>query len=155
MPTLILTTQPGFTEVPDSAFDAGNPATAANLKALNAAAKFGAVRTEQFWGYYKHGETVQLPISPADGYEYAREDLRYAFSIYWTGAPPGSALNGTQNLPSRGATGGEGHLLQMGFDIDQATGAIVCDVSYHKDGGAQSDTHDGILMVLTHATRQR
>lgn len=155
MPTLVLGTQPGFAEVPDSAFDAGNPASAANLKAVNAEAKFAAVRTEEFWGYYKHGETVQLPISPADGYQYAREELRYTWSIWWTGAAPGSALNGTQITPSRGATGGPGHLLQMGFSIDQATGVLTCDVSYHKDGGSQTDTHDGILMVITHAKRQR
>ncbi len=155
MPTLTLTSQPGFSEVPDSAFDAGNAASAANLKALNAAAKFAAVRTEQFWGYYKHGETVKLPISPADGYQYSRDELRYSWSVWWTGAPPGSPLDGTQATPSRGATGGPGHLLQTGFDISQATGLITCDVSYHKDGGAQTDTHDGILVVITHATRQR
>lgn len=155
MATLILSTQPGFSEIPDSAFDAGNPLTAANAKALNSAAKFAAVRSEEFWGYYKHGETVQLPISAADGYAYSRDELRYSFDIFWTGAPPGSPLNGTQTTPSRGATGGAGHLLQMGFGVDQATGVVDCLVSYHKDGGAQTDTQDGILMVTTYAKRQR
>ncbi len=153
--TLILTSQPGFTEIPDSVFDAGNPVTAANMKAMNAATKFAAVRTEEFWGYYKHGETVQLPISPADGYEYAIEELRFTWSIFWTGAPPSSELNGTQETPSRGATGGAGNLLQMGFHIDQATGAVTCDVSYYIANGAQVDTNDGILLVTTHAKRQR
>jgi hypothetical protein len=155
MATLILTSQPGFTEVPDSAFDATNPVTAANMKSINAAAKFAAVRTEEFQGYYKHGETVQLPVSLADGYAYAREELVYAWSVYWTGAPPGSALNGTPTPPSRGATGGSGMLLQMGFNIDPATGGIACDVSYYVPNGAQTDTHDGILLVTTHAKRQR
>jgi len=155
MATLTLTSQPGFTEIADTAFDAGNAVTAANMKAINADAKFAAVRTEEFWGYYKHGETVALPISPADGYAYERAELRYTWSIYWTGAPPGSALNGTQTPPSRGATGGAGHLLQMGFDIVQTTGVIECTVSYHKDGGEQTDPHDGILMVVTHAKRSR
>jgi hypothetical protein len=155
MATLTLISQPGFSEVPESAFDAGNPATAANLKALNAAAKFAAVRNEEFWGFYKHGETVLLPVSPADGYLYERAELRYSWSVWWTGAAPGSALNGTQATPSRGATGGAGHMLQIGFDVNQATGVVTCDVSYHKDGGAQMDTHDGILMVVTHAKRQR
>lgn len=154
MATLTLLSQPGFAEVPDSAFDAGNPATAANLKALNAAAKFAAVRDEEFWGYYKHGEAVQIPVSPADGYVYQREELRYTWSVYWTGAAAG-ALNGSQATPARGATGGAGHLLQMGFLIDQATGLVTCNVSYHKDGGAQTDTNDGILLVITHAKRQR
>jgi hypothetical protein len=154
--TLTLTSQPGFSEVPSSALDAGQPLTSANIKAINSDACFAAVRTEEFWGYYKHGETVVLPESPADGYEYAREELRYVIDeIYWTGAPPGSALGGTQNLPSRGATGGAGHLLQMGFHVDQATGAVTCDVSYHVEGGAQTDTHDGILRITTIAKRQR
>ncbi len=151
MPTLVLTSQPGFTDVPDSSFDAGNPVTAANMKALNAAAKFAAVRNEEFWGYYKHGETVQLPVSPADWYAYAVEELLFIWAIFWTGAPPGSALNGTQTPPSRGATGGSGNLLQMGFSVDQATGLVTCDISYYVQGGAQADTNDGILLVMTHA----
>jgi len=153
MSSLTLTTQPGFTEIPDTAFDAGNPATAANLKALNSDAKFGAVRTEHFQGYYKHGETVQLPISPADAYQYQRAELLYHFDLYWTGAPPTGALNGTQTAPTRGATSGEGNLLQFGFDIDAATGLVNCLVSYFKT--SQSDTHDGILFVTTIAVRSR
>lgn len=154
--SLTLSEAPGFTEVPSSAFDAGNPATAANLKALNADAAFAAVRNEEFWGYYKHGETVGTPVSGADGYAYSRSELRYVIaSVYWTGAAPGTALNGTQTAPAKGATSGAGHLLQMGFDVDQATGAVSCDVSYHKDGGSQTDTHDGILKIVTLAKRDR
>jgi len=155
MATLTLTSQPGFSAVPDSAFDAGNPVTAANMKSLNAAAKFAAVRTEEFWGYYKHGETVALPVSPADGYAYAREELRYTWSVYWTGAAPGSVLAGAQTPPARGATGGSGQLLQMGFNVNQGTGLIACDVSYYRDGGAQTDTNDGILLVMVSAKRSR
>lgn len=151
--SLELSTEPGFTEIVDSTFNAGNPVTDVTAKALNANAAFAAVRTEEFWGFYKHGETVQLPVSPADGYEYERAELRYVWSVYWTGAAPGSALNGTQSVPSRGATGGQGTLLQMGFYVDQATGAVSCDVAYYKT--AQSDTHDGILVVTTIAKRDR
>lgn len=153
--SLTLTSQPGFTDIAESAFDAGNAASATNMKALNANAKFGAVRCEQFWGYYKHGETVQLPVSPADGYAYERSELRYSWSFYWTGAPPSSALNGTQTPPSRGATGGAGMLLQMGANVNQSTGAVECSVSYYVHNGSQTDTNDGILMVLVHALRSR
>jgi hypothetical protein len=153
--SLILSEQPGFTEIPDTTFDAGNVIAAATMKALNAAAKFAVVRDEQFWGFYKHGETVALPTSPADGYTYQRSELRYTWSWFWTGAAPGSALAGTQTTPSRGATSGQGHLLEFGADVVQATGVISTDVHYHKDGGSQTDTHDGILMVVTHAQRSR
>lgn len=153
MASLTLGSQPGFTEVPDSAFDAGQPATAANMKALNAAAKFAAVRTETFFGFYAHGETVVLPVSPADGYAYAREELRYTWSVYWSGAPPSEPLNGTETPPSRGATSGDGTLLQFGYKVDQTTGLVDCFASYWKN--SQMDTTDGILMVETVATRQR
>lgn len=152
MPSLTLTSQPGFTEVPDSSLDAGNPVTSAVIKAMNSASKFAAVRTEQFYGYYRNGETVVLPVSPADGYQYAREELLYSWSTYWTGGAP-SALNGTQTAPTRGATGGEGNLLQFGANVDQVTGAVSCVASYYKT--SQQDPNDGILLVITHATRQR
>jgi hypothetical protein len=154
MPTLILTSQPGFAEIPDSSFDAGNPLTAANMKALNAAAKFAAVRGEEFWGYYQDGEVVVLPVSLADGYAYAREELLYTFSIYHTGSGPGS-LNGVQTPPSRGAGTGAGNLLGFGFDVDQATGLVSCNVSYYVQNGAQTYTKDGILLVHTLAKRAR
>jgi len=151
--TLLLSSQPGFTEVPDQSLDAGNPVSSAVLKALNAACKFAAVRTEQFWGFYKHGETVTLPISPADGYAYAREELRYTWSIYGTGSPPGSPLLGTQTAPGRGGTSGQGTVLSLQFHVDQGTGLVECGVSYYKT--AQEDKTDGIVMVMTQATRQR
>jgi hypothetical protein len=155
VPTLTLASQPGFSEVPDSAFDAGNAASAANLKSLNAAAKFAAVRTEEFWGFYKNGEIVQLPVSPADGYTYSREELRYTWSVFWTGAPPSGALNGTQSTPTRGATSGSGQILQMGFLVDQSSGAVSCDVDYYVHEGSQNNSNDGILLVTTHAKRSR
>ena len=152
MATLLLSSQPGFTEVPDQSLDAGNPVSAAVLKALNSAAKFAAVRTEQFWGYYGHGETIALPISAADGYAYAREELLYSPSLVSTGAPA-QALNGTQTLPGYGSTSGEGTLLQIAFRVNQQTGVVESIISYWKSG--QQNTNDGILMVVTHATRQR
>jgi len=155
MAELTLSSQPGFAEIPDSTFDAGNAASATTLKALNAAAKFGVVRNEEFWGFYKNGETVALPISEADGYAYSREELRYSWSIYWTGAPPSSALAGTQTVPAQGATSGSGQLLEMGFYVDQATGLVSCKVDYYVTGGSQTSTEDGILLVITHAKRMR
>ncbi len=152
--SLALSESPGFAEIPSDTFNDGQPASAATMKALNHNAEFGSVRNEQFWGYYKHGETVQLPVSPADGYAYSRAELLYSWSWFWTGSAAG-ALNGTQVAPPRGATGGGGHLLQMGANIDQATGAVSINVDYHKDGGAQTPTNDGILLVIVHAQRNR
>jgi hypothetical protein len=150
--SLTLSAQPGFTEIAEASFNAGATLSATVMKALNADAKFAAVRNEQFWGYYCHGETVQLPVSPADGYEYSREELVYTWSIYWTGSAT-AACNGTQTPPTLGSTTGGGTILQQGFNIDQATGEVSCRVDYYN--GGTNVTTDGILLVMVHAQRDR
>jgi hypothetical protein len=150
--SLTLGAQPGFTEVADSVFDAGNAASDSSLKALNAAVKFGVVRNEQFWGYYRNGESVALPVSPADGYAYSRGELVYSWSLYWSGSATG-ACNGTQTAPPKGATTGQGQLLQASGNVDQVSGLVSCTASYFKT--SQMDTTDGILLVIAHAQRSR
>lgn len=150
--SLTLTAQPGFTELADTTFDAGNPATDVVMKQLNADAKFAAVRCEQFWGYYANGETVTLPVSAADGYAYQRSELLYTHSWYWSGAATGPCA-GTQTPPPRGATSGQGTLLQLGADVNQLTGVVSTNVSYYKT--SQTDTNDGILLVVVLALRMR
>jgi hypothetical protein len=44
-------------------------------------------------------------------------------------------------------------VLQIGANIDQSTGVVESVVSYYKT--SQRDVNDGILLVITHATRQR
>jgi len=150
--SLTLGTQPGFTEIADTSFDAGNPLTDTIMTQLNEAAKFGVVRNEQFFGYYANGETVVLPVSPADGYAYERSELLYSWGWYWTGAATGPCA-GTMTPPPRGATSGQGNLLQMGANVDQTTGLVSTVVSYFKT--AEQDTNDGILLVVTQAMRNR
>lgn len=150
--SLTLGTQPGFVEIADASFGAGNAASSSLMTELNDDAKFAAVRNEQFYGYYRSGETVALPTSPADGYAYSRSELRYSHSWYWTGSATGPC-NGTQTQPPRGATTGQGMVLQLGADVDQASGLVTTNVSYYKS--AEMDTNDGILLVITHAQRSR
>lgn len=150
--SLTLSAQPGFTEVPDTTFAAGNAASSSAMTALNDDAKFATVRNEQFFGYYRNGETVALPVSPADGYQYAMSELRFSHSWYWTGSATGPC-NGTQTPPPRGATSGSGLVLQLGADVNQATGLVTTLVSYYKSN--EDDSTDGILMVITHAQRNR
>ena len=150
--SLTLATQPGFTEIADASFVAGSPVSDSVMKQLNSDAKFGAVRNEQFFGYYRSGETVALPVSPVDGYAYSLSELRFSHSWYWTGSAAG-ACNGTQTPPPRGVTTGQGYVLQMGADVNQATGLVTTNVSYFKS--SEQDTNDGILLVITHAQRSR
>jgi hypothetical protein len=150
--SLTLTTQPGFTEISDSVFAAGNAASDTNLKAINDAAKFAAVRNEQFYGYYANGETVILPVSPADGYAYSRAELRYSWSIYYSGAPTGPCA-GTQTPPPKGLSSGQGTLLGFQANVDQVAGLVSTQASYWKT--SQMNETDGILLVITHAQRSR
>jgi hypothetical protein len=152
MASLTLSTAPGFTAIPAANFDAGNPATDSDLKALRSNAEFAAVRNEQFWGFYRNGETVALPVSPADGYEYARSECLYSWSIYSTGGAPAD-LGGTHATPSPGGAAGPGEILQTTALVDQASGVISMGVAYFKT--SQTNTLDGILLVITHAQRSR
>ena len=51
-----------LTDVDPALFDTGATPSDATLKAALDNGKFAAVRNEQFWGYYKNGETVALPV---------------------------------------------------------------------------------------------
>ncbi len=150
--SLTLSAQPGFTDLADSTFDGGSTLSSAALKSLNADAKFAAVRNEQFWGYYKNGETVNIPVSPADGYPYSRAELLYSWSLV-SSASHAAALNGTQSIPAPGANSGPGTVLGVNANIDQSSGFITCSTAYYN--GTQTTTADGILMVIVHAQRNR
>lgn len=152
---LTLQSEPGFTEILDSWLATGKPLTSAVLKALNSAIKFAAVRTEVFFGYYAVGDTVAIPTSLIDGYNYSREECRYVWSVYWTAAPGPGFVSGTLTEPPLGATSAAGQLLQYGYNIDQSSGLITGQVSYYTTGKAQVDTTDGMLMVHTIAKRLR
>lgn len=150
--SLTLSSQPGFTQIPGTSFASNAPVTAAVMQELNASAQFAAVRNEQFYGYYKNGETVQLPVSPADGYQYQRDELLYSFSWYSTGGQP-TACDGTQTPPTPGSTTGQGTVLQTMANVDQSTGLVTTQVSYYK--ASQMNQPDGVLLVITHAQRNR
>ena len=154
MAELRLSAQPGFVELADAGLETGVDLAGAAVRQIAANAAFGAVRTERFQGYYRNGETVQLPVSPADGYEYSRAECCYAWSVYWSGSAMGP-LNGTQEAPERGATGSPGHLWKMGGYVDQATGEVSCDNAYERERGGAQANHDGILLVITFGKRLR
>lgn len=153
MATLTLGAQPGFTEIADSTFDAGNAVSAATMKALNADAKFATVRQEIFEGYYHHGDTVILPTSAADGYTYARAELNYMWSIYAT-APPSSITAGQTTPPSLTTRGAAGQLLEIqGWVVDPTTGVVSLNTHYYVTNGAEGTTTDGVIKVTVIATR--
>jgi hypothetical protein len=169
---LTLTKQSGFTQIAQAALTTGTALAAASIQGINENAKFAAVRSEEFYGFYSNGTTVLLPVSPADGYAYARDELSYEASLYWsggTGRGPWSgnagannnavnfAIAGQTTPPFRGATGGSGQVIDISYSVNQATGVVTTAVTYAKDGTLTtlSVTTDGILHVTTLARRLR
>jgi hypothetical protein len=152
---LSLQAEPGFTELMDAWLGTGMPLTSAVLKALNSSAKFAAVRNEIFFGFYCVGQTVAVPTSLIDGYNYSREECRYICSVYWTAAPGPGMVEGQLGAPPLGATSAPGQLLQFGFNVDETTGLISGQTSYYVTNKQQVDTSDGILLVHTIAKRLR
>ena len=149
--SLTLPEQPGFTVIPSPTFDEPNPVTSTTAKALNADAQFAAVRTEEFVADYLNGETVPLPVSPADGYAYARNELVYIWGL----RSNVSAVREEGGGITLGENGGAGYRLFESYYVDQTNGLVHCDVHYYVQGGAGTPTHDGVLTVLTIAKRLR
>src|ERR1700690_289289 len=79
--TLSLSSIPGFTDLPDSVLEAGDPAYGIHVGEISQNAAFGMVRTEIFVGTYVDGDTVILPTSPIDNYNYSREELLYMWTV--------------------------------------------------------------------------
>lgn len=132
--------QPQFVDVPDSSFAVDQPAFAATMLQLAHNAKFACVRREVWCGLYSHGQTFPLPISSIDGYQYSYPEITFWWSRHLSGAPP-------NNKPS-----GAGDILQW-VDSVSADGLVSCDLQYYIDGGQDTPTHDGELMVWAFCQR--
>jgi hypothetical protein len=148
MPTITLTTIPGFSDLSNAPLASGKNALGAHFTRINSNAAFGLVRLEIFTGNYAHGQTVVLPQSPVDGYTYGRDELIYMWGI-----------QNTADAKSGWASYREPWTMWYGiWNVDQATGVVFSEVGYrgnqdHKDN--QATTNDGVLQVFTIAQRQK
>lgn len=147
MPTQItLARVPGFADLPDNLLEAEDFAIGLHLQRLLSNVKFGMVRPEFFLATYIHGQTVELPTSPVDGYQYTREELHYLWSYAWTG---GTADGGSPVT-------GKGSIWYFGAKVDQTTGEVFSYIKYKESERKAGDfTNDGILAVVTIGIRQR
>jgi hypothetical protein len=169
---LTLTKASAFSQVAQSALTTGTALAAASMQGINENAKFAAVRNEEFFGFCSNGATVPLPVSPADAYEYSRDELNYECSLYWSGGDNQGTWSGNQGAvnnapnyvlqwqatpPFRGATTGGGQLVGMAYSVNQATGVVSCAMTYMKDGllATTTTTTDGILFITVIARRLR
>jgi hypothetical protein len=149
---------PGFVDLPDSAIAADQPLTDYSLAKISNNAKFAAVRPETFYGWYRNGETVQLPASAVDGYVYSRQELEYEVAAWSSRSPAnGAATNGATAKPARaGVNQGAGTLFDMDFWVEEKNeanpGLVHCYVSFWNNG-SEIQTNGGFVKVRTLATR--
>ena len=156
MAQLTWSTVPGAVDIPDSNLAADQPLTDYSLTKISNNAKFAAVRPETFYGWYKNGETVVLPVSPVDGYHYSRAELEYEVAAWCSRAPSGNT-NGATTKPARqNSNGGNGSLFMTDFWVEEKNeanpGFVHCEVHYWN-GSTEDATNDGFVKVRTIATR--
>lgn len=145
---LTMNSQPGFSDLPDAALAQDAPVTDDMLVKMSHNAKFSTVRCEYiFMGFYKHGDTIPLPVSPVDGYAYSRSEILYDFTLYSTRAAAAGFVSG-QATPPGIAPNQAANILYFVCDIDDSTGVVTIDMNYYKQGGAETDTNDGIVKVF-------
>jgi hypothetical protein len=135
-------TRPGFADVPDSVLAAEQFALGRHLVAISENAKFGFVFPEFFHDVYKNGDTVVLPVSPVDGYQYTRSELMY----HW-------AVQTTQNA-SQWETGPGSFWFGQWF-VNQTTGKVTTEEFYRTSGHDHGKSNDGFLLVTTIAVRRK
>jgi hypothetical protein len=144
--------------LPDSNLATDQPLTDYSLTKISNNAKFAAVRPETFYGWYKDGETVQIPTSPVDGYVYSRPELEYEVAA-WDARPPasGQATNGVTPKPARASVNSAaGTLFDIFFHVEEKSdanpGLVHCFVSFW-DNGTEHQTNSGMVKVRVIATR--
>lgn len=145
MAPITLTQIPGFADIPARSLNAEQMALAAHLARMASNAAFGLVHAEMFVGLYHDGETVSLPVSARDGYEYTREELQYAWTIQ-------SSANASTNWIT-----GPDSLWFCAWKVDQTSGLVSVLEAYRRSGNHYqgNQSADGTLCVFTIAQRQR
>ncbi len=158
MAQLTWASQPGAVDLPDSAIAADQPVTDYALSKISNNAKFAAVRPETFYGWYKNGETVLLPTSLVDGYNYSRQELEYDIAAWCSRSPDaGAATNGALTKPTRASMNdAPGSLYHCDFWVEEKNdanpGLVHCYVSYWT-GSTETPTSGGFVKVRTIAAR--
>lgn len=137
---ITLSVAPGFTDLQDSALVHDNPALGLQLQEISSNAEFGMVRCEVFEGVYADGDTIPLPISAIDGYQYTRDELIYI---------PNVALNTSRD--NGWITIGSGSMYYCQWYVDQVTGTVKTLEWFRNNGsgGSRTQTQDGQLIVYT------
>lgn len=148
--------QPGAVDLPDANVAADQPLTDYDLTKINNNAKFGAVRPETFYGWYKDGETVLIPTSAVDGYVYTRGDLEYTIAAFCSRSPAGATGGALIRPSSQNANDGAGTLFLLDYWVEEKTDAnpgLVHLSTHYWNSGTEIVTNGGFVKVRTIATR--
>lgn len=141
--TLSLTQIPGFSDLPDANLEAEKLSLGVEVAKLASNAAFGMVRFEVFQGIYVDGDSVKLPVSAVDGYNYSRNELTYVWALY-----------NTDNQKTGWITGPDS-LWYAAWLVDQESGLVSC-VEYYRTSSSTpkvNESNDGQLLVFTLAQR--
>jgi hypothetical protein len=145
MSQLIMSSTPGFFDIQDAAIAGNQPLTDDSIQKLSHNAKFGAVRFEAFFmGYYTNGNVVGTPVSPVDGYAYARQECLMVPVHVSTVSPSAGFVPGQAAFPSLAANGGAGTILSTPFQmlVQPSTGTspgAVTVTNYYSTTGQVSE----------------
>lgn len=134
---------PGFNDIQDTPLTAEQIALGIHVAAISDNAAFGLVRTEPFQVICKNGDTISLPVSEIDGYQYSRSELVYMWGIYATANPDTGWITGPDAL------------WYMNWNVDQDTGEVTCIEWYRPWANAPAQSSDGQLLVTVVGIRQK
>jgi len=142
--SLTLSQIPGFSDLSNASLEAGDIAHSIHLAKIDSNGNFGVARTEIFTGFFTNGQTVPLPTSPIDGYNYSRSELMYAWAT-------GSTFN-----YATGSISGTDALWFAAWGVNQSTGLVSTFEAYRRSGDHSDPTqsNDGVLFVYVIAQRQ-
>ena len=153
MSQLTLSLVPGFFDIADSVLLGGQPLTDDAILKISHNAKFAAVRTEiLFMGFFQPGDTVPVPVSPVDGYQYSRPECMFLPILASSRSPAAGFVSGQKSFPAIASIdAGQGSLMIVPYqlDINDATGEIICQ-TYWSTTGAENQ---GLVKVYAIATR--
>lgn len=135
---------PAFTDIADATIAANVALTDTALQQISQNAKFGIVRPEYIYmGFYRHGDTIALPVSPVDGYSYAAGEVNFNFQLYSTRGVGTGFVSG-QATPPPIAFSQSGNLFWFTVDINSSR-VVQLNMAY-ADGTAT--VHDGMIKVV-------
>jgi hypothetical protein len=142
MATLLYEQTPGLIPQPASLLAAGALLSSLPLSVIRANADFANLQPEVFYQELYDGDGVTLPQSFVDGYQYQAGECVFHWERRSTVSNPGG-------LPQ--AAGG---ILQISDWLDPLSRALIT-TDYMVQGGATSDTNDGIVGLWTFGCRGR